>query len=131
MSANWTVSLLPKAGADLANLAPQAQAAAIEEAVLDEFQGMKSDRLDKLFRQGVSTKSIDKLKGSRFPGSIRIQVFADYRATVLCLPAFRQAYVTHLFHKSSDPQYRRAVNTHDTRASEFITDFNAFLARGK
>lgn len=129
--ADWTVSFLPKAEADLTHLVQGKQAADLEAALLDEFSGMKGDRVDKLFRQGVSTSSLDKLDGSRFPGSIRLQAFADYRATALCLPRFRQAYITHLFHKSSDPQYRKAVTTHDARASEFISDFNAFLNRGK
>ena len=128
---DWTASFLPKAEADLAHLVHGKAALDLETALRDEFSGMKAERLDKLFRQGVSTSSLDKLDGSRFPGSIRLQAFADYRATALCLPKFRQAYITHLFHKSSDPHYRKAVTTHDARASEFIGDFISFLNRAK
>jgi hypothetical protein len=126
----WSVSILPKAEQDFAALAKTpAQRKDLEDAVFDEFDGMKGDRVTKLFVQGTTTASIEKLAASSFPGSIRIQVRADYRATALCLPAFKQAFVTHVFHKSQDPDYKRAVATHDARASEFIDGFKGFLDR--
>lgn len=128
----WTVSLLPKAEQDLATLFKSpAERHAIEAGILDEFQGLKGERMTKLFVQGASTGSIEKLASATHPGSIRLHVRADYRATVLCLPAFKQAYVTHIFHKSQDPDYRRAGPTHDARAAEFIDGFKGFLDRRK
>lgn len=128
----WNVSLLPDADQDLHDLThDQKWRDTLEGAILAEFQGPKGERVTKLFKQGVSTSSIDRLAGSTFPGSIRVHVRADYRATVLCLPAFQQAYVTHVFHKSQDPKYRRAVATHDARAGQFVETFSRFLSRRK
>lgn len=128
----WTVSLLPKAEHDLTALGKTAaERLAIEDAIFDEFDGMKGDRVTKLFVQGTSTGSIEKLASATHPGSIRLQIKADFRATALCLPAFKQAYVTHIFHKSHDPDYKRAGPTHDARAAEFIDGFKGFLDRKK
>lgn len=127
----WSVSVLPDAEADLDALArgDAALRASLEDAILDEFDALKGDRVTKLFTQGVSTSSIDRLSGSEFPGSIRIQVRSDYRATVLCFPEYEQAYVTHVFHKSQDPKYRDAVPTHDKRAAQFVDSFTSFVNR--
>lgn len=54
---------------------------------------------------------------------------ADYRAIALCLPAFKQAFVTHIFHKSQDPDCRRASAIHDARTAESIDGFKGFLDR--
>lgn len=82
---------------------------------------------DRDLDQGVTTASIDRLEGSRFPGSIRIQIFSDYRATVLCFPAYAHAYVMHVFHKSQDPKYKNALVTHDKRVAEFVDSFFGFV----
>lgn len=126
---SWSVSILPDAEEDLRDLADgdKARREDLEEAILDEFDGMKGERVTKLFVQGVSTSSVDRLSGSDFPGSIRIQVRADYRATVLCFPAYSQAYVTHVFHKSQDKDYKNALATHDKRAAKFIESFTSFV----
>ena len=68
------------------------QRAALEENILNEFEGMKGDRVTKLFVQGVSTSTIDKLSASAFPGSVRIQI-GDHRATALCLPQLNIAFI--------------------------------------
>ncbi|MHB8584818.1 MAG: hypothetical protein ACYDDF_03135 [Thermoplasmatota archaeon] len=127
----WTVALLPGAQADVTQLAGSDAKlrSIIEGGILEEFEGFKAQRLSKLFVQGVSTASVDKLSGSQFPGSIRIQVRADYRATVLCFPAYEQAFVTHVFHKSADPQYKTATSTHNRRAGEYIESFTAFVSK--
>lgn len=126
----WSVSILPKADQDLVALTRSpAQRKDIEDAIFDEFDGLKGERVTKLFVQGASTGSIEKLAASSVPGSIRIQIRADYRATAICLPSFRQAFITHVFHKSQDPDYRRAVMAHDARAAEFIEGFKGFLDR--
>ena len=128
----WSVSILPKADQDLKELSKDpATRKSIEDAILAEFNGLKGVRVTKLFVQGTSTGSIDKLAAASFPGSIRLQVFADYRAAVLCLPAFSQAYVTHIFHKSHDPNYKRAAAVHDARAAEFIGTFQDFMSKRK
>lgn len=90
---------------------------------------MKGERVHKLFRQGLATASVDRLDGSEFPGSIRLHVFSDHRATVLCFPEYGQAYVTHVFHKGQDPKYRHALATHDKRVGEFIDSFTSFVGR--
>lgn len=127
----WSVSILPGAERDLDDLAKGNRPLRedLEEGILDEFGGMKGERVTKLFVQGVSTSSIDRLSGSAFPGSMRIQVRADYRATVLCFPQYEQAYVTHVFHKSQDSLYRNALPTHDRRVGEFVDSFTSFLAK--
>lgn len=125
----WSVIILPHADQELDELGggDKKRREELEEGILDEFEGMKGDRVTKLFRQGVTTASIDRLDGSQFHGSIRIQIFADYRATVLCFPEYEQAYVMHVFHKSQDPKYKNALATHDKRVAEFVDSFFGFV----
>lgn len=126
---SWSVSILPDADEDIKALAggDKTRRDDLEDGILDEFEGMKGDRVTKLFVQGVTTSSVDRLSGSTFPGSIRIQVRADYRATVLCFPDYKQAYVTHVFHKSQDKDYKTALATHDSRAGKFVDSFTKFV----
>jgi len=46
-----------------------------------------------------------------------------------CLPAFLQAYVTHIFSKSQDPEYKTAPAIHDARVQEFVAAFSDFVGR--
>jgi hypothetical protein len=48
---------------------------------------------------------------------------------VLCLPTFLQAYVTHIFSKAQDPDYKAAPRIHDARVKEFVKAFSDFIDR--
>lgn len=39
--------------------------------------------------------------------------------------------MTHIFHKSQDPNYKRAAAVHDARAAEFIGTFQDFMSKKK
>lgn len=48
---------------------------------------------------------------------------------VLFLKQQKHALVTQVFHKSSDPDYRRAVRIHDARLEAYFGSFYAFVER--
>lgn len=123
----WQVSILPDVEEDLEGLfgADRASRARLEESIREEFSGFKGQRLTRFFQGGSSSTSIDRLEGSEFVGSIRFQVFADYRATALCLPDLEHAFIVHLFHKGQDPKYRHAVRVHDKRVQGLLDRFRA------
>lgn len=129
----WMVNILPKADEDIAALleGDPGLKDRLFKGINEEFHGMKGDRVDKLLVQGVTTPRLDRLDGALFPGSIRLQILGDYRATALCLPAYRQAFIVHVFHKSRDPKYRKALPIHNKRVSEFVEDFSRFMSRRK
>lgn len=130
---DWNVSILPKAEEDLAALGENDPGLKqrLVPAILDEFQGMKVQRIERFLVQGTASKRVDRLDGSEFPGSIRLRIKENYRVTILCLPSYGQAYVVHVFHKAQDPKYRRAVPTHNMRLVEFVEDFNRFMDKRK
>lgn len=127
----WQVSILPDAEEDLEGLlgADDASRARLEENIREEFSGFKGQRLTKFFQGGSSSASIDRLENSEFVGSIRFQVFADYRATALCLPDLEQAFIVHVFHKGQDPKYRSAVRVHDKRVEGLLDRFRVIDER--
>jgi len=130
---DWSVNILPQAEEDLAVLTERDRSLKdrLVDAILGEFEGMKVQRIETFLVKGTGTPRLDRLDGSDFPGSIRIRIHKDYRATMFCLPGYRQAHVVHVFHKSHDPNYRHAVITHNKRLREFIDDFNRFLNKRK
>lgn len=114
----WQVLFLRAYDEDLARLcrAHGLDADKIEANVRDQFEDpFKAERVEKLLTAGVSTSAVDRLAASRFPPSIRLQVLQDLRATAWCFPAQRHVVITHVFHKSEDPKYKRAVEVHDSR----------------
>lgn len=123
----WQVSVLPDAEKDLDALfgADKSSRTRLEESIRKEFSDFKGQRLTKFFQGGSSSTSIDRLEGSEFVGSIRFQVFADYRATALCLPDLEHAFIAHVFHKGQDPKYRNAVRVHDKRVQALLDRFRA------
>ncbi|HLE98083.1 MAG TPA: hypothetical protein VI997_11995 [Candidatus Thermoplasmatota archaeon] len=130
---DWHVAFLPDAEADLAALArgDVERRDALEAAIRDEFRAWKAARVTRFFAAGTASPSLDRLAGSVYPGSVRVQVFAEYRATVFCLPSYRQAFVVQVFAKGRDPEYRSAVQAHDARLRRYLDDFGAFVARRK
>lgn len=128
----WQVLLLKGFQEDLSDLAKRhgIDARALEADVVDEFEDeFRGARVDKLLEAGVSTTAIDRLSSSAYPPSIRLQVRADFRATAWLFPAQHQAILTHIFHKSSDSEYRRAAPTHDARLLEYIGSLHDFVEK--
>ena len=126
----WQAIFLPEAFEDLEALQGRGSTAEeVERAIRSEFTGPKGDRLWKFLTQGATTGKVDRLEGSQFHGSIRLQVMQDYRATVVCLPAVRAVVVVHVFAKSRDPDYRAAVKVHDERFRRFTTTLGEFTGR--
>lgn len=121
----WQVSLLAGVEEDLGGLfgADHARRSRFEESLREEFTGFKSERLTKFFQGGSPSSSVDRLEGSQFVGSVRLQVFADHRATALRLPDLKQAFIAHIFHKGQDPKYRNAVRVHDRRVQALVDRF--------
>lgn len=128
----WQVLFLPEFSEDVRALQKGGKPSQgdFEQAVRSEFEGLKGERVTKLFIQGVTTKQVDRLESSRYHGSIRMQIFQDHRITAVCLPDYKAAIVSHLFHKSSDPNYREAPRVHDARVKKYFDTFTGFLARG-
>ena len=91
--------------------------AAIQAQFEDEF---KAKRVDDFIKKGTASPAIDRLDSAAYPLSVRVQVLTDYRATLILFPKFKQAVVTHVFHKSADPKYRRAVLEHDRRLAAYF-----------
>jgi hypothetical protein len=126
----WQVLLLPEVEGDLEGLRSSVAPRAAEDALVDEFRDpFKAARVDKLLRAGVSTAGIDRLATSKYPPSIRLHLLQDLRATAWCFPQARHAVAVHVFHKSQDPDYRRAVRIHDARLENYFRSFQAFIER--
>lgn len=129
----WQALFLPEFAEDLRGFQKGGKPSQgeFEQAVRSEFEGLKGERVTKLFVQGVSTKQLDRLASSKYHGSIRMQIFQDYRVTAVCLPDYKAAIVSHLFHKSTDPNYRNAPTIHDARVKRYFDTFTGFLSRGR
>lgn len=101
---------------DLLGMRPAADpvrvVAALEAAFRDAF---KSERIAGFFEHGARTLAIDRLATSEFPGSVRLRLPGDVRATLYCDVGGRVAFVVHVFLKSQDPGYGAAVRLHDAR----------------
>ncbi|MBI2077086.1 MAG: hypothetical protein HYT80_01765 [Euryarchaeota archaeon] len=69
---------------------------------------------------------MDRLEGSSFPKSLRIQLVYDHRATLFCLPELELVVGVHIFAKAADPTYRRALTEHDRRLESYFLAFKAF-----
>lgn len=98
----------------------------LREAVEDEF---KAERLDHFLRSGGPSASIDRLESSRFPRSLRMQVTHDYRATAWAYQTQRMILFTHVFHKTDDPNYKRAAEIHDRRLIDYVREMKDFLEK--
>ena len=128
----WQVLFLTAFDEDLRKLCKShgMDAANVERHIQEQFEDpFKAERIEKLLTSGVSTSAVDRLATSRFPPSIRLQIVQDLRVTAWCFPAQRQAVVTYIFHKSEDPNYKRAVETHDSRLKGYVESLNEFIEK--
>lgn len=127
----WQVLLLQEFDEDLAELAsshgldPDDVEDRLIEVFTDDFH---AKRIDDLLQSGLSTDALDRLHTSAYPPSIRIRL-GDLRVTAWLFPQQRHAVVTHIFHKSADPDYRQARKVHDDRLEEYVEGLGAFLDR--
>lgn len=125
----WQVLFLPEFAEDASKIQKGRGQTDFEETVRAEFEGLKGDRVTKLFVQGTSTKQVDRLGSSRYHGSIRMQILQDFRITAVCLPDYKTAVVSHVFLKSADPSYKEASRVHDARVKKYFDTFTGFLSR--
>ena len=132
--ADWTILFAPGALDDLEYLGrasgglPQRLRAEIASAFHDPF---KSQRFQELLEGHGHTGRLDRLESSGFPKSFRIQLLHDFRATFCALPEVQAIVVSHVFAKSADPKYLRAVETHDARLEAFFLAFKDFADRAE
>lgn len=128
----WTVVFLSETQSDLAELgrADAGLPARIRAEILLGFhEPFKAQRFRTVLEGGARSGQIDRLEGSSFPKSYRLQVLQHYRATVCVLPLLDTVLVVHLFAKSSDPNYYRAVVEHDRRLETYFLPFKEFVER--
>lgn len=125
---------LPETDGDLADLRtgdaglPARLGAELLAMFKDPF---KATRFEAAIQGHARTHQVDRLEGSDFPQSFRVQVLQDFRATIWCLPAVKQVAVVHIFSKSSDPTYRRALIEHDARLDAYFLRFKEFADRAE
>lgn len=124
----WQIIILAPFDEDLESLRSSVNRARLLTGVREEFEDpFKGQRIHQLLSAGVATSAVDRVMTSRFPPTIRLQVLRDFRVMAWCYPSPSQAIVTHVFHKSSDPAYRRAVAVHDRRIEEYFTGLHGFF----
>lgn len=132
--APWSVVFFPETDHDLDELkaADATLPARIQREILTLFKDpFKAARFEDALEGHARTSQVDRLEGSAYPHSFRLQVLRDYRATVWCLRPFRQAAIVHIFSKSADPSYRRALTEHDGRLDEYFLPFKEFVDRAE
>lgn len=130
----WSVVFLPETDRDLLRLqtADATLPARLRDGILGIFMDpFKAARFLDAVEGHARTAQVDRLEGSAFPQSFRIQVLHDYRATLWCLPSFKQVAIVHVFSKSSDPAYRQALVAHDARLDEYFLRFKEFADRAE
>lgn len=130
----WSVVFLPETDRDLGEL--KAADATLPGRILNEILSLfkdpfKSARFEDALQGHARTGQVDRLEGSAFPHSFRLQILQDYRTTVWCLRPFRQVAIVHIFAKSGDPSYRRALVEHDRRLVEYFLPFKEFVDRAE
>lgn len=120
----WQVYFVREAEADLEALGKGGlDAEKAEDLIRDEFEDeFKAARIEKALEGAARSDAVVRLEKTRYPPSVRITIHRDYRATVWCHPMLRLAVVTHVFHKSQDPDYVKAVRMHDGRLKEYVED---------
>ena len=128
----WQVLVLEEFEEDVAFLTRHhglTPGALLDDATAAFTDPYKAARLDKLLSAGAATAALDRLAGSAYPPSVRLQVLHDLRATAWLFPRRRHALLVHAFHKSADPRYRRALATHDGRLKQYFEGFHEFVER--
>lgn len=132
--AGWSVVFLPETDQDFARLKAHDASlpARLREEILQTFlDSFKAARFEAAIEGHARTTQVDRLEGSAFPQSFRLQVLQEFRTTVWCLPAVKQAVVVHVFAKSADPGYRRALGEHDGRMEDYFVRFKEFADRAE
>lgn len=130
----WSIVFLPETDQDLQSLG--AADATLPTRISEEIQALfkdpfKAARFEDALEGHARTSQIDRLSGSAFPQSFRLQLLQDYRATTWCLRTVRQVAIVHVFAKSADPSYRRAIVEHDARLEAYFLPFKEFVERAE
>lgn len=131
---SWSVVFLPQTDDDLNGL--RSGDAGLPDRARNEILALfkdpfKAARFESAVEGHGRTPQVDRLEGSAFPHSYRLHILHDYRATAWCLRPFRQIAIVHIFSKSADPSYRRALVEHDRRLDEYFLPFKEFVDRAE
>jgi hypothetical protein len=128
----WQVLILRDVKSDVAgfrSLDPLDVEAAIREPFEDPFRGPS---ILKEIKAGASSRFVDRFSSSKYQPSIRLQILHDYRALAFCfIDGETVAIVTHVFHKSRDPDYKSAAVIHEARLGRYFDTFNEYVRRNR
>lgn len=130
----WNVVFLGEAENDLSRFegTNRGLGSSLREQLHHEFKDeFKGRRFLDLIQGQVRSAHLDRLDGSAFPKSYRVQLVHDHRATLCCLVELRLIIVVHVFSKATDPTYRRALVEHNRRLQSYFLNFKEFVDRAE